>query len=112
LKRAEFANIDIDLLRLKRDTLRERLEDLEKELAAAAKLAKGNKAGELADRGLGGSTIIDSFTMGIERDANDQLAVARREYNRAIEEIALMERRIVEGRVPWWKRLWNCLRGR
>jgi hypothetical protein len=112
LKRAEFATIDLDLLRLNRDKLRERLEDMEKDLAAAVKVEKSNKAAELAERGLSNSNVLPAFVMGIERDANDQLAIARREYNRAVEEIALMERRIVESRVPCWKRAVRYVRGR
>lgn len=112
LKRAEFATIDLDLLRLKRESLFDKLQDLERSLGEAVDLEKKNKQAELASRGLGGSTMFSSFSMGIERDANDQLNVARREYGRAIEEIALMERRIVEGRVPVWKRFWRWALGR
>lgn len=111
LKRAELATIELDLLRLKREVLAERLEDLEAEIQATVELEKMNLAGDLANRGLSGSSILPSFEMSIERDANAQLSVAWREHNRAIEEIALLERRVVESNCPWWKRLWRSLFG-
>jgi len=111
LKRTELATIDLDLLRLKRNVLSDRLEDLESKLQDEVKTEKGNKAAELASHGLSSSSILPSFEMAIERDANEQLALAWREYNRAVEEIALLERRVVESNCPWWKRLVRCLFG-
>lgn len=112
LKRAEFATIDLDLLMLKRESLFDKLQDLERDLGDAVDVEKKNKRAELAASHLSNSNVFPAFSMGIERDVNDQLNVARREYGRAIEEIALMERRIVEGRVPALKRFWRWVRGK
>lgn len=112
LKRAEFATIDLDILRLKRESLFDRLQDLERDVGEAIDVEKKNKRAELAGQGLSGSNVFPAFSMAIERDGNEQLNVARREYGRAVEEIAVMERRIIEGRVPALKQLWRWLRGR
>jgi hypothetical protein len=101
LKRAA---VDLDLLRLKRGVLTERLKDLESEIQRAVEMEKGKVIGDLADRGHLNSSLKDSSIFGIERAANDQLAIAWREHNRAIEEIALMERRLAGGQ-------WNVERG-
>jgi hypothetical protein len=81
LKRQEAARIDIELLNVKRKTLAEKRDEL---LAGAKAASQKDKAHE--------------------KDWADQIEVCMREYNRAIEEIATMERRLKKSR-PWWKRL-------
>ena len=104
LKRQDIARIDIDLLRLKRTQLSEKLEDTKRDLGEAVRKEKAKAEHDLINRGLSNTTIRDGKLRSIEQDANTELDRAMREYNRAIEEIALMEQRIkVEGR-RWWKR--------
>jgi hypothetical protein len=110
LKSKAVVEVDLDLLRLNRDVLVERLEDLESKVVDAVKSQKGNAIADLSSRGLLNSSMKDSTLLAIDRDANQQLDVARREHNRAIEEIALMERRIRERMAPCFKRLWRWLR--
>lgn len=105
LKRQELAKVDADHLRLKRQVLAEELEDFKSKLASAVTTEKGRAEQDLISRGLGNTTVRQSMLRAIERDAADQLEKAHREYNRAIEEIALMERRVQEQAVPGWKRL-------
>jgi hypothetical protein len=110
VKRLEVAAVDKDLLRLKQKVLSERLEDLEKQMVDAVDVAKKNMAGNLASRGMANSSTMPSFILGIENDAREQLGIAWREHNRAIEEFALLERRISELSCPCWKRAWRWLR--
>ncbi|MDB5291873.1 MAG: hypothetical protein JWL69_3114 [Phycisphaerales bacterium] len=107
LKRQDIAQIDADLLRLKRDTLREKLEDVKRDLGDAVKKEKGKAEQDLISRGLSNTTIRDSKLRSIEQDANTKLERAVREYNRAIEEIALMEQRLQTNARSWWKRILN-----
>jgi len=90
LKRQELATIDADLLNLKRTQLAEKLEDFKSDLDAAVKREKGRAEQDLISRGLANSSIRQSALWAIERDASNELARASREYNRAIEEIALL----------------------
>jgi hypothetical protein len=105
LKREELAKIDIDLLDLKRSCLAERLADFKSQLETAVKREKSRVQQDVISRGLGGSTVLNSTLRAVERDASDELDKAAREYNRAIEEIALLERKVKERARPWWKRL-------
>jgi len=108
LKRQELATIDADLLNLKRTQLAEKLEDFKSDLDAAVKREKGRAEQDLISRGLANSSIRQSALWAIERDASNELARASREYNRAIEEIALLERKVKEQARPWWKKLFHC----
>lgn len=111
LKSKPLAEIDLDLLRLKHDVLKERLADVESQVAEAVKIQKGNAIGDLSSRGLLNSSMKESTLLANDRDANQQLDNARREHNRAIEVIALMERRIREQMTPCYVRLWRLFRG-
>lgn len=111
LKSRPIADVDLELLRLRRIELKERIELLEVEVAAAVKTQKCNVDADLASRGLLNSTIKPSMHLAVDHDANKQLDNARREHNRALEEIAIMERRIREGMTPSWKRLWRWFFG-
>lgn len=112
LKSKPLTEIDLDLLRLKHDVLKERLAGLESQVEEAVKIQKGNAIGDLSNRGLLNSSMKESTLLAIDRDANQQLDNARREHNRAIEEIALMERRIREQMTPCYVRVWRKIRGR
>jgi hypothetical protein len=86
--------------------LSEKLEEFKVSLDAAVKKEKGKAEQDLISRGLGNSTVRQSTLRAIEHDAAAELEKASREYNRAIEEIALMERRLeVQNRTPWWGKL-------
>lgn len=108
LKRQELATIDADLLKLKRTQLDEKLEDFKSDLEAAAKVEKGRAEQDLISRRLANSSIRQSTLRAIEHDASKELERALREYNRAIEEIALLERKVNEQARPWWKKLFRC----
>lgn len=111
LKSKAIADVDLALLRLKRDVLTERLQDLESSVTDAVKAQKGSATADVSSRGMLNSSLKDSTFSTIDRDANQQLDNARREHNRAIEEIALMERRIRERIAPCYKRLWRWIAG-
>jgi phage-related minor tail protein len=109
LKARQIAQIDVDLLRLKRSKLSEALEDFKSKLPTAVTQEKARVEQDMISRGLANTTIRTSTLQAVERDANDRVETATREYNRAIEEIALLERRVTElTRCPWWKRLLGC----
>ncbi|MHC4179183.1 MAG: hypothetical protein ACYSWU_16845, partial [Planctomycetota bacterium] len=108
LKHQQFAMIDAELLNLKRTQLAEKLEDFKSDLAAAAKEEKGRAEQDLISRGMGNTTVRESTLRAIEQDASKELERASREYNRAIEEIALIERKVNEQARPWWKKLFRC----
>ncbi|WP_442485610.1 hypothetical protein [Aeoliella sp. SH292] len=106
LKRQPLTEIDLDLLRLKREILGERLQDLEKSVADAARIQKGKSRKDLTERGFAATSLVGSRDVAIDREANQQLEIARREYNRAIEEISLSEHRILKLTDSWRKKLW------
>ncbi len=106
LKRQDISNIDLELLRLKRTQLAEKLDDFKSQLEAAVKHEKARSDQDLISRGLGNTTVGPSFHRAIEKDASTELYRATREYNRAIEEIALLERKVTELARPWWKCRW------
>ena len=105
LKRQELASIDTELLRLKRTVLAEKLGEFESNLATAATREKAQAVQSLISRGLANTTIRESELRSIDKKAADESEKAHREYNRAIEEIALMERKLAEQAIPWWKKL-------
>ncbi len=106
VKRQDLATIDSDQLRLKRHLLCEELEEFKVSLDAAVKKEKGKAEQDLISRGLGNLTVRESTLRAIDHDAATEFEKASREYNRAIEEIALTERRLeVQNRPPWWKKL-------
>jgi len=103
LKRQEVARINADLLNLKRTMLDEKFEEFKSALAAAVEQEKARAEQDLSSRGLANSTVVESSHSAIERRASTEFEGAARERNRAIEEIALMERRLNEQSRPWWK---------
>jgi hypothetical protein len=109
LKRQELARIDIEMLNLKRTQLSERLEEFNSESEIAIKKKKAQEEQSLISRGLFNSTVRDSTLRAIENDANNEVAKATREYNRTMEEIALMERKITEKAQPWWKKVFRSI---
>ncbi len=111
VNRQDLANIDADLLRLKRTVLAEKLEEFKSRLDIAAKQEKAKTEQDLISRGLANSTVRQSSLRAIENDAATELERATREYNRAIEEIALIERKLeVQNRPAWWKKVLRWLK--
>ena len=100
LSSRRVTQLDIDLLRLKREELTDRLEETRAAVAAAADLEKKNKLGDLASRTLQGSSMREISQTGVDTRSADVLEKMHREYNRGIERIALLERR-VRARL-WW----------
>ncbi len=94
LKRQEQAQIDVALLNLKRSGLAEELEDCKAKIEAAVVQAKSQAWQDLINRGLANTTVRDSQFRTIDQDAANELHKATREYNRAIETIALLEKQV------------------
>jgi hypothetical protein len=106
VKRQDLANVDAELLKLKRRVLAEKLEEFKWNLDAAAKLETAKTEQDLISRGLANSTVRQTSLRAIENDVATELERASREYNRTIEEIALIERKLeVQNRPPWWKKV-------
>ena len=110
LKQRDLASIDLDLLRLKRGQLAEDLETFESKLADVVKQEKARAEQDLISRGLGNTTIRESTLRAIENDASTELERGIREYNRAIEEIALLKLKVTELARPSWRKLLRCCR--
>jgi hypothetical protein len=109
LKRREVADIDLELLGLKRRALAEKLAEAETELQAEVTRKQGAALQDLITRGLANSTVKDSVFRGIERDASSDLEKMAREHGRATEEIALLERKLrVESQAQWRRFLRWC----
>lgn len=108
LKRQELARLDVELLHLKRTQLAEKLDDFKRELDTAVKQEKARAEQDLVSRGLANSTVRQSMLRAIEQDASTELEKATREYNRAIEEIAILEQKVNAQARPWWKKILRC----
>lgn len=108
LKRQEIVRLDVDLLNLKRSQLAEKLHDFKSELDSAVKQEKARAEQDLISRGLANSTVRQSTLRAVEQDASSELDKATREYNRAIEEISLLEQKLKTQARPWWKKLFGC----
>lgn len=109
LKRQELARIDADLLGLKRTVLTEKLEEFKSNLAVAVKQEKARAEQGLISRGLSNSTVRDSTLRAIDQDASNEVTRASREYNRTMEEIALLERKVNEQAQSWWRKVLRFL---
>ena len=110
LKRQELATIDRELLNLKKTVLTEKLEESKAELEASVKQEKARAVQDLISRGLSNSTVRDSTLRAIEQDASNELTKASREYNRTMEEIALLERKVNEQARSWWAKILGFFR--
>jgi hypothetical protein len=90
--------------------LAEKLEQFKSELDNATNKEKARTEQDLISRGLANTSVRQCSLRAIENDAATELERATREYNRAIEEIALMERKLeVQNRLPWWKKVFRWL---
>jgi hypothetical protein len=106
LKRQDLTAVDGDWLKLKRQQLSEKLEEYKSDLHAAVKREKAKAQQDHVSRGLGNNIMLQSAFQAIKQDAATQLGRASREYNRAIEEIGLIERKLeIRKREGWWKKL-------
>ncbi len=105
MKRQRVADTDLEKLRLQRTVWAEKLEDVQAKLQVAIVQDKAAAKQDLISRGLGNTTVVDSKSRAIEQDAANELNNAIREYNRAIEEIALLERRVKECATSLWRKL-------
>jgi hypothetical protein len=105
VKRRDLGSVDAELLKLKRTELAEKLEEFKSSLEAAVRQEKARAEQDLISRGLSNTTVRESTLRAIENDASDELEKATREYNRAIEEIALLERKVeMQNRAQWWEK--------
>src|SRR5262249_16771538 len=94
LKRHDLAMIKADLLRLKRRILTENLEEFKVSQDAAVKKAKAKAEQDLISRGLANTTVRQSTLPAIDNARGNELEKAAHDYNRTIEELALMERKL------------------
>src|SRR5260370_15337943 len=94
LKRQELAEIDLDRLKLDKSKLAEALAECEQRLPLAVAQEKARAQQDYISRGLCNNTVSDNALRAIDQDASNELNKALLEYNRAKEEIALMERRL------------------
>jgi hypothetical protein len=107
VKRRDLATVNADLLRLKRESLRDELAKLKASVAASVKKQKAKAEQAHFSRGLGTATVLLSTLAAIDSRAAHQMGEATREYNRTIDQIALLEKKLaVQNRPAWWKRLW------
>jgi hypothetical protein len=111
-KRQGLSQIDAEFLRLKRDVLTEKLSELQSDLESAVRSEKAEIEKDLIRRRLDNSSMRFSSFRAVENDAAVRLEKALREFNRAIEEIALMERKIQEQSETWWTKLRRWCRRR
>jgi len=100
--RKTVAEIDIELLRLEREKLTEKLDDTRVGIVKAADLEKKNVVADLASRGLLGSSMKESSQKAVDNRSADVLDKLHREYNRAIEKLALLEQKIKARNRQWW----------
>jgi len=96
LKSQSLAEIDLDQLSLRRNVLSEKLDQYKADLVRKVEEEKAKAEQDMISRGLSNSSIRSSTLSGIDRDASTELERAVREYNRAIEEISLLERKVRE----------------
>ena len=109
LNRRQDADIEWDLLRLKRSVLADKLEQTKLKLVEETKLEIANHIASLSSRGLGNSTIVTAFQLNIEKQAAVELDRMVIEYNRAIEEIAYLDRKVSVLRLGFWQRAKRCI---
>jgi hypothetical protein len=105
IKRLAISEIDTDILRLKRTVLEEKLAQFNQQMLLNSQKDKSNKLQELNSRRLGNSSLVSSAIHALENAYNSQLLVATTGYNRAIEEIALLERKIAENNMNCFRRI-------
>ena len=110
LKRMELADIDAEILRLRRRRLAEGLDEFKSRLESETRKKNALVKQDTINRGLGNSTVLGSMLGAIDRDAHADAEKATREYNRAIEEISLFEQRVKVQARPWWKKILRCFR--
>jgi len=104
LTRRSIAEIDVELLTIKREELSDRLEETRSAVAKAADLEKKNAVADLIARGLGGSSLKESTVNGVDNRSAEVLDKMHREYNRAIEKVALLEHNVTVRNGQWWLR--------
>lgn len=80
-------------------------------MSVAVEQARGRSAQDHISRGLYNTTVLTSSLRQIQTDADEQMTKATREYNRAIEEIALKEREVNERASSVFNRLWAWMKG-
>src|SRR5262249_9035935 len=105
----DLADIDAELLNLKKRELAEKLAETLVELEASVTKKKGAAVQDLINRGLGNTTVKESVLRAIDQDAVRDREKAIREYGRATEEIALLERKLYVQSQTWWRKLLRWL---
>jgi len=104
-RKQNLARIDADVLQLKRTVLAEKLQEFTAQLAVAVAQKKAEIEQGCITRGLGNTTILLSKQRAVEQGASAESEKAHCEYNRAIEELALLEKRLTEESCTLWQRI-------
>lgn len=105
LKRRNIAELDIELMGLRRTELDEELDNAKRQLERAVIQQKAITEQDLISRGLSNTTLRQSMLLAIDRDAVEQIETLMREYNRTMEQIALTECKIAQHGSSWWARV-------
>ncbi|MDA0835156.1 MAG: hypothetical protein O2955_17480 [Planctomycetota bacterium] len=104
IQRMDIAEIDLELLKLKHAELSDRFDIFKSELERKIIKQKSHVEQDLNARGLSNTTMRYGLLRAVETQGSDELAKAAQEYNRAIEVIALLERKVNTNKGRWWKR--------
>lgn len=107
IKSRRLADIDLELLELKQTVLSEKLEAFKADLDEVIIKEKARVEQDMISRGLANTTVRSSQLHAIDQEAKKEVERATLEYNRAIEEIALLKRKVAERSRPWWKRIFR-----
>jgi hypothetical protein len=110
LRAQAIGKIDLELLNLKRIALAEKLEDFKRDLAIKVRHEKGRVEQDMISRGIGGS-VRSVKLASIDQQAGTDTERTVREFGRALEEIALLERKVREQNDTYLKRFVRYLRG-
>ncbi len=111
LKSQTLGNLDIDLLRLKKAVLEEKLTDYIANAQIETQHEKARVEQDMIDRGLSGSTVRLNMLQSVDSKWSARIQDASRDYARAIEELAILERRVKDQGWPWRHLLAWCKRG-
>ena len=101
LKSRELASIDLELLQLRRSTLEENKTAFLEEAGASRTREIANVRAELVGRGLSNSTLLTTRTRAVEKEWAIKVERALQEHDRALEELALYERKVRAQQPPW-----------
>jgi len=107
LDRQSVADLDLDQINLLRLQVDQKFNELKAQLADFVALRKDTVEKVMIERGVTNATIRFNMLRIIDKEASDETEIAAREYNRGIEELSLLERKVQDANRSWWKKLFN-----